>query len=329
VRDARIRKWFASSIRWRWLAIACWIGGSGCATMPYRCSQFRATDDAPLTEVRFEYGRPQKTLDGVAWATGLWSRMLQMNSRVNRHCLCDDAKAKLVGYLEDNDLTDVLVRVNQYDPRGEWRRLRENHRISPGWRYTVGVFSLAHYTLIPGRIFGGDQYNAYTNTLYINSDVSAIALHEAAYAKDIHSRKLPGTYAFVNQFPLLSLWRHTNGVNDVLGYAMSHDDWFVERETYRVVYPQVGARCTAVMGTCVPFWDGILLSVAGAAAGHTTGQFVIARRTRERRLEDEGGSEEHDEAEPSLAKRYINESSVGRIRFTSHEVEDADADEQP
>ncbi len=312
---------------WTWLIIVCWLSGSGCANVPYRYGRFHPQDENPPTEVAIEYGKPQKTLDNIAWFTGIWSRLLSMNSEVNVHGLSEDNKEKLLVYLNENDLNDVLVRVNQYDPKGEWRRLRENRRIGPGWRYTVGVLSMAHYTLIPGRVFGGDEYNPYTNTLYINSDLSAVALHEAAYAKDIHSRRLPGSYAVMNEVPLLSLWRHTKGVNDVLGYAQINDDWSIESETYRVVYPQMGIHSTGFAGLIVPFWDGILFSVAGATAGHATGRVALAQRRKERnaRMNDSPMDQSSESAE-LLAEESDDDSAT--IQVTNHQTESPDDDDR-
>ena len=328
--DEPLHKWLRFSGPWVLLAIVCWLGAIGCATMPYRYGKFRSSENDSPSDVVFEYGRPQKTLDGIARMTGAWSRILSMNSHVNEHNLSEGTKAKLIAYLEENDLADVLVRVNQYDPKGEWRRLRENQRVGLGWRYTFGLLSMAQYALIPGRVFGGDQYNPFTNSLYLNSDVSAVVLHEAAFAKDVHSRSLPGSYAVFNEFPILSLWRHTRGVNDVLGYALTNDDWAVERETYRVVYPQMGVHAAALTGSFVPFWDGLLLTVAGAAAGHATGRIAIAQRTEERnQLREESGVEEESEPKPAFAENLGDDHSPSPIRFTSHQMELPVDDEQP
>lgn len=311
-----------TSTRWMLLALICWLGGNGCATLPYRYGHFRPPEDNSTREVDFEYGEPHKVLDSVAWVTGIWSRILSLNSHVNNHDLTNETRAKLTAYLEENDLTDVLVRVNQYDPKGEWRRLRENRRVAPGWRYTAGVLSVVHYSILPGRVFGGDQYNPFTNSLYLNSDVSAVVMHEAAYAKDIHSQPLPGTYAVFNEIPVMSLWRHTRGVNDILAYARTHDDWKVERETYRVVYPQMGVHSMALTGFFVPFWDGLLLTAGGAAAGHVTGQIAISMREKERAAQvNELEFEELPESEPLISTRPGKSRVTTKIQLTDHQLE--------
>ena len=276
-----------------WMLAICWLCGVGCAVTPYRYSHFPDSDtatEAPA-EIAIAYGRPHKMLDGVAWVAGLPSRLLPMHANVNNHKLSDETTDKLKAYLRENDLTDVYVRVNQYDPGGEWRRLRENTRIAPGWRYSVGAAGLIVHAALPGRVFGGDLYNPFTNSLYINSDVPAVVLMEAAYAKDIHSRRWPGVYATINELPVLSLWRHTLAINDVLGYAQADDDWDVEREIYRVVYPQIGVHgalgghTAAALGTALPLITIPIAAVGGAIAGHTVGQATIAKRVAARSAE--------------------------------------------
>ncbi len=314
---------------WTWLAVVCWLCSHGCAALPYRYGQFSTKDDDRSTEIAFQYGKPQKSLDNIAWFTGIWSRVLTLNSKVNNHAFSDESKEKLIAYLEENDLTDVLVRVNQYDPKGEWQRLRENDRVGPGWRYSIGLLSMAHYMLVPGRVFGGDEYNPYTNTLYINSDVSAVALHEAAYAKDVHSKSLPGSYAFVNEIPPISIWRHTVGVNDVLGYAQAKEDWAVEMETYRVVYPQMGIHSTMLTGSFLPFWDGVVLSAAGAAAGHVTGRVAMFQREGQQRTKlDEYDLDNLTDPELMQANQPAKTKAASDIQVTNHEVE-TEEDENP
>lgn len=309
------------------LALICWMGCHGCAATPYRYSRFHQPSETPQQEVVFEYGEPHKVLDSLAWVTGIWSRILTLNSHVNNHELTDETKAKLTAYLERNDLTDVLVRVNQYDPKGEWRRLRENDRIGPGWRYTAGLLYMTHYTLLPGRVFGGDVYSPFTNTLNLNSDVSAIVMHEAAYAKDIHSRSLPGSYAVVNELPGISLWRHSLGVNEILGYAQENQDWIVERETYRVVYPQMGMHATAPSGFFVPFWDGFALTMVGAAAGHVTGRAVLAHRDRERSRETSiDAVDEEMDSEPLISEQSDDSPTQ---RKQQHQDRSEEPDVQP
>ena len=50
--------------------------------------------------------------------------------------------------------------------------------------YAIRSYYAVFYTIFPGRVFGGDRYNPFTNTINLYSDHPSIALHEAAHAKD-------------------------------------------------------------------------------------------------------------------------------------------------
>lgn len=273
-----------------------WTVVAGCATAPYTYSRFA---DAPHGQpVVIERGKPNKTLDRIGWVVGIPARIIPLNSKVSNHKLSDATLAGLVDYLEQNDLADVPVQVNQYDPKGQWRRLRENKSISPGWRYSLGTLQWVGYTVLPGRIFGGDKYDPYTNTLQLNSDVPAIAIREAALAKDVHTRICPGNYFFVSGLPILSLYRQKQITGEVLSYAREKHDWKLEREAYKVLYPQFGSQ-VATMGA--PFvgewWARIALGLGGGTAGRMAARVVVARREKE--LGNQGSADAENIGQPS------------------------------
>jgi hypothetical protein len=274
-----------------WIVGLCLLACFGCAATPYQYGHFRRLQqERDVQGVVIEHGAPHKTLDRIAWIIGTPARILPLNAKINKHEISPETAETLKVYLEKNDLTDVYVYINHYDPSGQWKRLRDNTSISPFWRYSFGAFSMVGYTVLPSRVFGGDKYNPYTNALYLNSDVPAVILHEAAFAKDVHSRKLPGSYVAVNDLPVLSMWHEILAVNEVLSYARSESDWKVERETYRVMYPKMGAESmgvagplvtTMVAGPIAPLLIGPALGLSGAAVGHVTGRNMIARRDTE------------------------------------------------
>ena len=256
-------------------AVACFALG-GCATAPYQYGRFhpQSPDGTELQPIVIEYGKPHKTLDRIGWVVGTPARLLTLNRKTDNHKISSETVEKLRKYLEENDITDVYVAVNDYDPKGQWKRLRENDRMSPVWRYSMGTLTWIGYTLLPNRIFGGDKYNPYTNSLNLSSDVPALVLAEAAYAKDIHSQRHPGAYAaFVNDLPVLSVFRQAKATSDVLGYARVEGDWKTEQQAYHVLYPRIGS---ATVGTAAPFVPvvGPFMGLGGAVAGHAAGRTV-------------------------------------------------------
>jgi hypothetical protein len=248
----------------------------GCVSSSYQYGRFHPDqpDGFDVQPVAFEYGEPNKTLDRIGYVVGFPARLLTLNKNVNNHHLSPETLDKLRVYLEENDITDVYVVVDKYDPKDQWRRLRDNDRISPFWRYSVGAITCIGYTILPNRIFGGDRYNPFTNTLNLSSDVPAMVLAEAAYAKDIHSQRFPGFYAsIVNDLPILTVFRQTRATSDVVGYARIQGDWATEKQTYLVMYPQIGVGCIGPIGFYVPV-VGPFLDLGGAVAGHVAGRTV-------------------------------------------------------
>jgi hypothetical protein len=215
------------------------------------------------------------------------SRILPFGPKGMKHEISPETAEKLTDYLEKNDLRDVYVCVNHYDPAGEWRRLKENQAISPVWRYSLGMFSFVGYTLLPNPLFRTNKYNPYTNSLYLNSDQPLSILHEAAVAKEIHSQKLPGSYTALTSLPGMSLVRETRVVGELVGYARAEQDWKLEQETYRVLYPQVGGQSIGMAANLSPvWWARPIVGMTGSAVGHVAGRTVESNRSREMREAD-------------------------------------------
>jgi hypothetical protein len=152
----------------------CWL----VAALVSGCASHRPLPPSPAavpTQVLVERGRPSRFLDGAGRILGAPDQLLLWNRRVNNHDVSPKTEDLVVGYLAANHLPGVMVRVNQYAPLGEWRRLKANRRVGAGWRYTVGTLRWLLYTLVPGRLIGDDWYNPFTDTINLYSDVPAIA----------------------------------------------------------------------------------------------------------------------------------------------------------
>ena len=260
----------------------------GCATTPYQYQTNLITHpelDFEEGEPQIERGKPRRFIDGLGWVVGIPGKVLLWNRRVDNHNISPETEAAIAAYLDKNGLDQVKVRINEYDPWGEWKRLRRNKSVGWGWRYTAGTLAALHYTILPGRIFGGDNYNPFTNTISLYSDLPAVALHEGGHAKDFGSRKWKGTYAVAGALPIVSLWPEAIATNDAIGYLRAEEDFGEEQEAYRLLYP---AYATYIAGAASPFLPyGDLVITAGAVIpGHLAGRWkareveqeLIARR---------------------------------------------------
>ena len=148
----------------------------------------------PSDGPQFERGAPHKIIDTVGWVFGIPKKIIVWDRRADNHSVSPTTEHSVAQYLAANDLESTKVRINEYDPWGEWRRLTMNSQVGAGWRYTFRAFGALGYTLFPGRLFGTDGYNPYTDSIYVYSDIPCLGQEQAAYAKLIRAHAHPGTY---------------------------------------------------------------------------------------------------------------------------------------
>ena len=230
-----------------------------------------AAESQPSTFAQFEHGKPRKVVDAVGWVFGIPKKVILWDRRAVNHRVSLETELNLAQYLEANGLSSTKVRINQYDPVGEWRRLRANKEVGAGWRYTVGAFDTLTYTLLPGRLFGSDGYNPYTDSVHIYSDIPCLAQEQASYAKLVHGRAHPGTYAALTSLPIVQLWPEKQSKNDVLDYTLANGTAAEQQEATRVLYAEygaeVGGQASILLGSNLP------LTLAGAGIGHVTAHY--------------------------------------------------------
>jgi hypothetical protein len=257
-----------------------WLGllliTTGCATVPY--PQGVTFDDPRLSrqvppDPQIERGKPNRVLDASDWVwPGSWlGKLVLWDRRVDNHKIGEEAEAVMQRYLDYNELAFVKVRLNQYAPRDEFRRLRGNKSMGAGWRYTIGVLGWLQYTILPGRIFGGDNYNPYSNTINLYSDIPAIAVHEGGHAKDNAQREWKGFYWITYGIPFVNLYHEAIASNDAIGYLEARESIALQEEGYRIMHPAYGTYVGGNAGLLFPgqAFTTFTLSVLG---GHISGR---------------------------------------------------------
>jgi hypothetical protein len=145
----------------------------------------------------------------------------------------------------------------------------------------MGSLSVLGYTLLPGRIFGGDNYNPFTNSVYVYSDISALGMEAAAYAKDVQARRYPGTYAAVNAIPAVSIWHETINTQDTLEYIQAHGTPEEQQQAFAILYPNYGISFGGAVGSLIGVAP--VFEVGGALVGHLSGW----QRTSQMHSDDE------------------------------------------
>jgi hypothetical protein len=276
---------------------------SGCATTPYEFAAHGETSETlPLRpgEAQIERGAPNAWLDGFGhYFFSLPTKLILLDWKVDNHDVPPEVERSLAAYLHANGLCKTKVRLNQYAPGAEWRRLFANGEIPAGWRYTLGVISVAFYTIFPERLFagfpfigGGDHYNPYTNTVSIYSGSRPIVLHEGGHAKDFaakESRQGKGLYAGARSVPLagllVALWQEAVATNDALSWDLATAGSRESKSAYRTLYPAYSTYVGGTAETAASFFAGgwILYAiqygtvVVGHIAGQTRAVFVPER----------------------------------------------------
>jgi hypothetical protein len=253
---------------------------SGCVSPGYDYGSRAVTEnDLPLRddEEQIERGRPIPVLDGVGWIVGIPSKVMLLSMRVDNHFVSHATEQSLQEYLDANGLDRVKVRLNQYAPLDEWRRLRGNKSVAPGWRYTLGALATLGYTVLPGRIIGGDHYNPFTNTINIYSDHPAIALHEAGHAKDFSQRTYKGTWAAAYLLPGVALRHEEIATSDALSYLASEGRLEEQQAAYRILYPAYGSHVAGQINNVVPSPSSLAVTAACVVPGHLIGRWKASR----------------------------------------------------
>lgn len=264
-----------------------------CAKVPY---EYGSNIEGKYTlllregEPQIERGKPVPVLDGIGhYFFSLPSKIILWNWRVCNHKITEETEQKIKQYLEDNDLHNVKVRLNQYEPRAEWRRLARNRDMPGFWRFTFGTLSLVYYTVFPERLFagfiGGDHYNPYTNTINIYSDHKSIGLHEAGHSKDFapKPRAFKGWYAFLYGLPGIALYHEAIATGDAIGYNIAKELILDQKADYKILYP---AYATYIAGAGLDY-AAIFMPISAAIqygamftasiVGNVTGRIKAAR----------------------------------------------------
>ena len=258
------------------------LGGAGCATAPYhygKDQEYIHGYRLPAGEPQMSFGDPHGFLDasGWIWPGSLLGKLLLWNYKMDSHVVSTQTVAAMRQYLADNDLQDVKVRINDYCVGDELRRTFRNKAVAPGWRYTFGLLTWLNYTIMPQRFFGGDNYNPYSNTINIYSDLKPVVLHESGHSKDFAGRTYKGTYAFFYGIvPFANLYPEAKASTDALSYLRAEANTAVWKEGYTLLYPAYATYMGGDLGNLLAFPWSYAAEAGAVIPAHIVGRIKAA-----------------------------------------------------
>ncbi len=234
----------------------------------------------PGPHPQFERGQPVPPIDFLANVLAIPMKLILLEWRFGNHAISPETEGVLVRYVNDrqSDVSSTVVRLNQYAPHKDFKRLLSNQRVAWPYRLVFGSLTLLIETFLPGRIFGGsllsDYYNPWTNTIHIYSDHPAIGLHELGHAYDFSQQPYRGTYGFSRQFFILALHQEWQATDEAISYLIEIGDRRNELRAYKTLYPAYGSY----LGTfLLPIPLG---GIPGIFIGHVVGRTKAAARVR-------------------------------------------------
>lgn len=217
------------------------------------------------SQAQIERGKPFWLLDALGNLLGLPKKLLLWNRKIDSHSVSGETELAVKEFIDahPDDLGRVKVRINQWAPMGEFKRLVENERIPWYLRVFPGVPTTL-WSSVTGRLLGGDHYNPYTHTVHLFSDDSAVALHELGHAKDFAEHPDPGLYAVGRILPPVTLHQEQVASDMAVQYFKEKGKREEELHSYSVLYPAFGTYAGHYTG--LPYGN-----YAGAGVGHLFG----------------------------------------------------------
>jgi hypothetical protein len=226
-------------------------------------------------------GRQMPFVDTFGNVLAIPNKLLLLTVDFESHAVSPEIEAQIERFVDEHELYDVRVRINEYDPLGELWRLLANGRVNVFLRLLFGPLLWLGYVLNIGRLFGGDHYNAFSNTVNLYSNHPAIALHEMGHALDFSRRRFPGLYALLRFVPGVALYQEYLASLHAIEHFRAHGMHDEEIRAYRVLFP---AYSTYVFGTLVDLFPSAVTRWAMfpcIAVGHLLGNYTAGERAQQ------------------------------------------------
>jgi len=185
-------------------------------------------------------------------------------------------------YISENDLADMRIEWKSRDPKTEWERIQDNPHLGPIRRKMLGRLSWGLANLrwqFPG---GGNHYDPFSDTLYLKNDEPIQVLTALARAKAARGSRFPVAGGLVSRAPLLAVGHRVRIASEVQSFARKHNDWDLERDSYRELYPSLLSGSEVAAVAFVPGIAMPIIRLGSLALGIAMAEAAIQARQLER-----------------------------------------------
>lgn len=268
------------------------------ALKPQPLSTISRTPD----EIQITTGKPFGRFGGlVRYLNTIPTKLLLWNANMGSGNVSEEIKDKVRAYLHINNLHDVAVSIDEYNPKLIWSRVFSNPNTSLFSKATFGVATGLFYTFSIPKLIGLDVYLPGANAVVLNSNIEAVALHECGHAKDFNERKNPSLYLMTGYLAdnlasycevsiptsissLVTLYHEYKATDNALEYLKSMKASPAISEALKILTPAyfsyIGAAVPTLKFTPSPvplLLDGFLQQTLFIAAGHVFGRCLALR----------------------------------------------------
>ncbi len=282
-------------------------------------------------DIKVEIGSSNRLVDVIRNTLSIPAKILLWSSKFNSGGVSGQTIERTKDFLHENDLHDVAICVNQYNPKMIWQRIFSNPKTCLLSKCTVGVGNGLIETIACPKLTGfpGDHYDVMSNTVQLFSDDLALALHECGHAKDFNERKNPVLYGMMRNIPRMgmvaTLYQEIKATDYAIAYLSKERIQGAVKKAFKILIPAYATYCAIAAKGFMPttgwhfscdkedficdkenteinlflaFWIPMLACVT---AGH-----ILAR------VLAPGESEQNDAQSPRSPKKYDIEQPLPR-----------------
>jgi hypothetical protein len=224
-------------------------------------------------------GKPIEFLDLLGNILSIPSKALLLSAKIDSHMISSKTEELMLSFIIRHDLYDVRVRLNEFAPMSELKRIFKPNNMNIIIRVFFGFLSVLIYLFNPGRIFGGDFYNPATKTVNLFSDHPGVALHELGHALDFKRRKYPGLYQLFRFIPFVALYQEFIASKYAVQFLKEKGFHKDELKAYKILYPAYSTYLFGAFYEVLPSPLLVFSFLPFIIAGHIAGNIhALLRR---------------------------------------------------